>query len=126
MTWGARQVALLVAALGLSAGCTTTTVIESGPSPTARPTSSVDHAGPYVLHTHCGILEVEFRGRWYERVGGLLDDGQGGAPPGWDDPEQAGALVVEGSKAYFSDGARGHFETFELRPGASPPVRTCR
>lgn len=126
MMFGLRQMALLLAALGLSAGCTTTSVIESGPPPTARPASSVDHAGPYVLDTHCGILELQFEGRWYERVGGLLDDGQGGAPPGWDDAEQAGALVVEGSRAYFSDGAGGHRETFELRPGATAPVRTCR
>lgn len=125
MTRGARQMALLVAALGLSTGCTTTAVLEPGPPPVARPTSSVDHAGPYALYTHCGIRELQFEGRWYERVGGPLDDGHGNAPPGWDNPEQAGVLVVEGSTAYFSDGARGHHETFELRPGATAPLRTC-
>jgi hypothetical protein len=118
-------VAVLLAALGLAAGCTTTTVIETGPPPTARPASSVDHAGPHLLDTHCGILELQFEDRWYERVGGLLDDGAGGAPPGWDDPAQAGVLVIEGSRATFSDGSRGHLETFELRPGATAPLRTC-
>jgi hypothetical protein len=77
----------------------------------------VDHAGPYVLDTHCGILELQFEGRWYQRVGGLLDDGQGGPPPGWDDLEQVGVLVVEGSRASFSDGAGGLRETFRAQAG---------
>ena len=29
----------------------------------------------YSLYTHCGIDVVRYHGRWYERVGGLLDDG---------------------------------------------------
>ena len=125
MSRAARQAALLSAAVWLSAGCTAPAVIEPGPPPTARPSSWVDHAGPYALPTHSGVRELEFEGRWYERVGGPLDDGQHGAPAGWDDPEQPGVLVIEGSRAYFSDAA-GHRETFELRPHATAPVLVCR
>jgi hypothetical protein len=36
-------------------------------------------------------------GRWYERVGGNLDDGHGNPPAGWGNPYQAGTLTKPGS-----------------------------
>ena len=98
------------------AACTST----SDPSGTPPNTS----ATAVSLSTHCGIDDVEVAGRWYERTGGLLDDGQGNPPPGWANPTQTGAFVTAGELLVFTDDA-GHRETFRLRPGATGPKRGC-
>lgn len=88
-------------------------------------TRSVDSGGQaFSLYTHCGIDELQVDGRFYERVGGLLDDGSGNPPRGWDNPYQAGRVTRSGSVIIFSDD-KGHRERFELRPGATAFTRTC-
>jgi hypothetical protein len=95
------------------------------PAP-AKPSSTtvVNGGGPFSLYTHCGIRELTFGGRWYERVGGALDDGHGNPPQGWDNPSQAGTLTNSGSTVLFRDHA-GHREVFQLRPGATSPKVIC-
>ncbi len=79
---------------------------------------------PFSLYTHCGIDELTFGGRWYERVGGARDDGNGNPPQGWDNPSQPGTLTSTGSTAVFRDSV-GHREVFQLRPGATSPTMIC-
>jgi hypothetical protein len=76
------------------------------------------------LSTHCGIDDLEVDGRWYERVGGRLDDGQGNPPAGWADPTQSGVVAVAGDTLVFSDDS-GHRESFRPRPAATGPKRGC-
>ena len=79
----------------------------------------------FTLYTHCGIDELQFEGQWYERVGGVLHDGFGNPPPGWDNPEQEGTVVrLDESTLVFTDEA-GHHEEFRLRDGATGPKRRC-
>jgi hypothetical protein len=78
---------------------------------------------PYRLLTHCGIEGLQHDGRWYARNGGLLSDGQGNPPDGWDNPGQDGRLRTEGDTVVFSDWS-GHRETFTLQAGFVPP--TCK
>jgi hypothetical protein len=105
------------------AGCGLATV-GSGPAP-AKSSAAVAVVGePFSLCTHCGIHELTFGGRWYERVGGALDDGSGNPPRGWGNPYQLGTLTVSGSTAVFRDQA-GHRETFQLRPAAISPKLIC-
>ena len=92
---------------------------DAGPSQTATPARVA-----FELYTHCGIHELTFEGRWYERVGGALDDGEANPPAGWDNPHQAGTLTVSGTTAVFSDSS-GHRETFALRAGATAPKTIC-
>jgi hypothetical protein len=105
----AAALTLVVGAL-LATGC-------AGPS---GPPGAV----PFDLYTHCGIHELVHDGQWYERVGGALDDGSGNPPDGWDNPEQAGWLLVEGDRATFTDD-HGHEEEFERRDGATEPIQVC-
>jgi len=79
---------------------------------------------PHRLYTHCGIHELRFEGRYYERVGGPATDGSGNPPRGWDNPEQSGFLTVSGDSAVFTDD-RGHREHFELREGATDFLQLC-
>lgn len=82
-------------------------------------------AAPFDLLTHCGIDELRAPdGRWFERTGGALDDGNGNPPDGWGNPGQAGRLVVADDLATFSDDL-GHVEEFRLRVGATEPKRIC-
>jgi len=114
-------VVLLALAL---AGCGLATV-GSGPAPAKSSSAAVAVGGePFSLYTHCGIHELTFGGRWYERVGGALDDGSGNPPQGWGNPYQPGTLTISGSTVVFSDRA-GHRETFQLRPGATGPKLIC-
>jgi hypothetical protein len=95
------------------------------PAPAKSSSSTVANGGePFSLYTHCGIHELTFGGRWYERVGGALDDGQGNPPQGWDNPYQAGTLTSSGPTVLFRDHA-GHREVFQLRPGATRPKVIC-
>jgi hypothetical protein len=88
--------------------------------PRADPTPQVS----FSLYTHCGIDELQYHGKFYERVGGALDDGNGNPPPGWDNPYQPGMLSEVGDVLVFTD-SRGHREQFALRPGATQPKRIC-
>jgi len=97
----------------------------SGPAPAESPSGTVAVAGePFTLYTHCGIRELTFGGRWYERVGGALDDGHGNPPQGWGKTYQSGTLTSSGSTVVFRDRA-GHREVFQLRPGATSPKVIC-
>ncbi|MCW5951704.1 MAG: hypothetical protein KIT69_05570 [Propionibacteriaceae bacterium] len=83
----------------------------------------------HVLLAHCGIDELRYQGHWYERVGGVLDDGDGNPPAGWDNPAQLGRLSAIDSeqpptRVVFTDD-HGHHEEFTLRPGATDPKRRC-
>ena len=106
------------------AGCDTATE-GSVPALAKSSSATVDVRGePFSLYTHCGIHELTFKGQWYERVGGALDDGSGNPPKGWNNPYQLGTLTSDGSTAVFRDSA-GHREVFHLRPGATGPVLIC-
>lgn len=123
MRWS-TSAALVVMTAALT-GCTTTTSI--GPSagpPTADRVRDLVDAAPFELDTHCGIDELMFRGKYYVRVGGPLDDGQGNPPAGWDNPSQRGGLVVYTTYAVFSD-AKGHVVRFTIRPGATGFEKAC-
>jgi hypothetical protein len=97
----------------------------SEPAPAKSASATVAVGGePFSLYTHCGIRELTFGGRWYERVGGPLDDGHGNPAPGWDNPYTPGTLTGSGSAAVFRDRA-GHREVFQLRPGATSPKVIC-
>lgn len=78
----------------------------------------------FSLYTHCGIGVMSYEGRWYERVGGLLDDGQGNPPAGWGNPYQRGTLARNGARLVFQDEA-GHREVFRPRPATASPPPTC-
>lgn len=120
-----KQWSALVLAVGALAGCTTTATlsVDTDHRAATGPSGLVSLV-PFVLDTHCGIREVMYRGKYYVRPGGVLDDGQGNPPAGWDNPTQAGVLAVYTSKAVFSD-AKGHRETFMLRPGATSFESAC-
>jgi hypothetical protein len=95
------------------------------PAPATSTSATVAVAGEsFSLYTHCGIRELTFGGRWYERVGGALDDGHGNPPQGWANPYQPGTLTSTGSTVAFRDRA-GHHEVFQLRPGATSPKLIC-
>jgi hypothetical protein len=120
-----RQWSALVVVVGGLSACTTTAVVSLSPEHrTPAPPSDLVDAVPFVLDTHCGIHELMLRDKYYVRPGGVLDDGHGNPPAGWDDPSQRGALVVFTTKAVFSD-STGHRETFLLRPGATSFESAC-
>lgn len=127
----------LIATLVLSAGCTTssddteprhaaTAAPTHSKTPTLSKTPEVARGGvaDFMLYTHCGISHVTYKDRVYLREGGVLDDGMGNPPDGWDNPAQRGHLHVVGDLATFTD-LRGHKETFRLRSSASPTVPPC-
>lgn len=106
------------------AGCGAVTAVPA-PAPVQSSTVSATAGGEsFSLYTHCGIHELTFGGRWYARVGGVLDDGRGNPPQGWGNPYQQGALTKTGSTVIFRDRA-GHVESFQLRPGATRPKVIC-
>lgn len=76
------------------------------------------------LYTHCGINELKAFDNYYERVGGVLGDGFGNPPAGWDNPYQAGRLSILGNTTTFRD-TRGHTVEFKIRPGATGFATIC-
>ena len=76
------------------------------------------------LYTHCGINELKFSNRYFQHVGGALDDGSGNPPRGWGNPYQRGTLTVSGDLAVFRDDV-GHVEKFKVRPGATGFLKMC-
>ena len=95
-----------------------------GQSEEVAPRTIDAHGQSFSLYTHCGIYELRVDGKFYERVGGPLDDGSGNPPKGWDNPYQAGRLSVRGNGVVFTDD-RGHHEEFKLRADATDYKRTC-
>ena len=123
MRWSKSSASVVVAAA--LAGCTTAATVSpsSGQRTAVRPSGLVDLV-PFALTTHCGIHELSFRGKYFVRSGGTLDDGQGNLPAGWDNPTQLGSLLVFTTYAVFTD-AKGHRVTFTLRPGATGFEEAC-
>ena len=95
-----------------------------GQSDEVAPRTDDAQVQSFSLYTHCGIDELRVDGRFYERVGGPLDDGSGNPPKGWDNPYQAGRLSVRGNALVFTD-ERGHREQFELRADAADYKHIC-
>ena len=87
-------------------------------------TRPADSGAPFSLYTHCGIDELRLGDKFYERVGGPLDDGSGNPPSGWDNPYQTGRLSRRGDLVIFTD-PKGHQEEFTLRPGATDFKHIC-
>jgi hypothetical protein len=106
-------------ALALLTGCA------RDPQERAAPQASADRGQPFSLYTHCGIDELRFEGSFYQRSGGLLDDGSGNPPAGWGNPSQAGWLSSAGGGIVVFTDRQGHREQFELRPGATAFKRIC-
>ena len=79
---------------------------------------------PFDLMTHCGIDELKADGRYFQRVGGILDDGSHNPPPGWGNPSQHGTLTITANVAVFRD-KQGHVEKFKVRSGATGFLNIC-
>lgn len=117
--------ALLTLALTplLATGCTAPAAPVDSPSPVApAPTSPAQQGVAFDLYTHCGIDELMYEDRWYQRVGGPL--GTSNPPAGWGNPTQPGRLVVDRDHATFTDD-EGHEEVFEVREGATDWLMIC-
>ena len=127
MTLRLKALAIL-GSVALASGCAAsdTNATRSPGSSGAAPSARTTPAGvPFSLYTHCGVHELYADGRYFQRVEGpLTNSDANGPPPGWEDPEQRGWLVVEGEVATFSD-ATGHEEAFEERKGATSFLQTC-
>lgn len=87
-------------------------------------TVGTDSGEAFSLYTHCGIDELGLDGKFYERVGGPLDDGNGNPPNGWGNPYQPARLSREGNLMIFTDRA-GHLEEFKLRRDATQFKHMC-
>ena len=116
---------LLVVIAGLAVS------LKVGPAKTSIRTATVMSIQlvPFDLSTHCGINELVANGRYFQRVGGALDDGSGNPPAGWEQTSaghlgQRGTLTITGGVAVFSD-KEGHVETFKVRPGANGFLNMC-
>ncbi|WP_229071960.1 hypothetical protein [Actinoplanes sp. DH11] len=109
----------VVVMVAITAGCGRSEPPEVAPTATA-----LSEAVPFVLRTHCGIVETKFDGRYYEAVP-PLSDGQENPPPGWDNPEQSGTMqIISPTEAEFRDAA-GHVVLFRVRPQATAFKRPC-
>ncbi len=79
---------------------------------------------PFTLRTRCGINELMANGRYFQRVGGYLDDGSHNPPAGWDNPSQSGTLTISGNIAVFRD-KLGHVERFKAGKRPEGSVGLC-
>jgi len=95
-------------------------VEEPGPGPVASRGQDMS----FELYTHCGISELKALGKFYARIGGVLGDGFGNPPAGWDNPYQSGRLSIVGDIAIFHD-TRGHTVDFKVRPNATGFATIC-
>ena len=109
---------ILVAAIALS-GCGQGVSAAVTPTPTETSKTMA-----FDLYTHCGINELKVNDRYFQHVGGSLDDGSGNPPSGWGNPYQRGTLTVSGDLAVFRDDV-GHVEKFKVRPSATGPLLIC-
>lgn len=117
--------ALLLMVLGLAVS------LKIGPAKMFIGTTTVKSIQlvPFDLPTHCGINELMANGRYFQRVGGVLNDGSGNPPTGWVQTSaghlgQRGTLTITGDIAVFRD-KQGHVETFKVRPGATRFLNIC-
>lgn len=126
LTWKAILTSILGAAL-LLVVLGLTLSLKVGPpakiSISTTPAKSIQLA-PFDLSTHCGINELMADGRYFQRVGGILDDGSHNPPTGWGNPFQRGTLTITGDVAVFRDKV-GHVETFKVRSGATGFLNMC-
>ncbi|MDP1851206.1 MAG: hypothetical protein Q8K48_02175 [Candidatus Planktophila sp.] len=123
LTWKRISVTILGATLVVvAAGLVLTFAISR--TPNVDLTVMVFQPVPFDLMTHCGIDELKADGRYFQRVGGILDDGSHNPPPGWDNPSQHGTLTITGEVAVFRD-KQGHVETFKVRSGATEFLSIC-
>jgi len=111
---------LLAVAVGLAVSLKVGPAVTSVRTATAKSIQPV----PFDLYTHCGINELRSNGRYFQRVGGILDDGSRNPPSGWGNPYQHGTLSVSGDVAVFRDKV-GHVETFKVRSGATGFLDIC-
>ena len=111
-------VGILVAAVAFS-GCGK----QGSNAATPRP-SETSKTMAFDLYTHCGINGVTVNDRYFQHVGGTLDDGSGNPPRGWGNPYQSGTLTISGDLAVFRDDV-GHVEKFKVTPGVSGPPLLC-
>ncbi len=125
LTWKAIFVSIVSATiLAVAAGLVLTLAVEHVKRPNRDLIVMVFQPVPFDLMTHCGINELRSNGRYFQRVGGVLDDGSGNPPSGWGKPFQHGTLSVSGDVAVFRDKV-GHVETFKVRPGATGFLNMC-
>jgi hypothetical protein len=116
---------LLVVVAGLAVS------LKVGPAKTSIRTVTVKSVQlvPFDLPTHCGINELKANGRYFQRVGGVLDDGSGNTLAGWLQTSaghlgQRGTLTITGDVAVFRD-KEGPVETFKVRSGATGFLNMC-
>ena len=123
LTWKTILLSILGATLlAVAAGLVLTFAISRTPNDDL--TVMVFQPMPFDLMTHCGIDELKADGRYFQRVGGILDDGSHNPPPGWGNPYQHGTLTITSDIAVFRD-KQGHVETFKVRLGATEFLNIC-
>lgn len=66
------------------------------------------------VSTECGVEAYSDGLRVWRRLGGVLDDGSGGPPPGWNAPAQRGWMAPLDEDTLRFEDERGHVERFEL------------
>ena len=72
------------------------------------------------LYTHCGVRGLDIGGVWFAADPPLVEDDS--PPPGWDDPEQRGAVtLLSHDEAVFRDDA-GHEVRLRADESARPPL----
>lgn len=125
LTWKTVFLSIVGATLlVVVAGLVLTLVVRPAMTPKDDLTVIVFQPVPFDLMTHCGINELRSNGKYFERVGGVLDDGSGNPPPSWGNPSQHGTLTITGDVAVFRD-KQGHVETFKARSGATGFLNMC-
>ena len=111
-------VGILIAAVALS-GCGPQGSNAATPTPTETSKTMA-----FNLYTHCGLNGLTVKDRYFQHVGGVLDDDLGNPPRGWGNPYQTGTLTISGDLAVFRDDV-GHAEKFKVTPGVSGPPLLC-
>lgn len=91
---------------------------------TTRASSASKVIKNFSVHTHCGVQFLQASGLEYIRKDGLLGDGHGNSPEGWDNPSQVGELTINLNGAIFTD-EHGHRESFRPRTESDPSVPVC-
>lgn len=76
------------------------------------------------IDTACGISQADDGASSYAREGGVLSDGAGHAPTGWNTPYQRDWAAVDGDTLTFTD-ERGHREVFRRLPDGDQAPASC-
>lgn len=122
-TRSARRIGLVIVGI-LVAGVALSGCGKQGSNGAAPRSSETSKTMALDLYTHCGINGVTVNGRYFQHVGGTLDDGSGNPPKGWGNPYQTGTLTISRDLAVFRDDL-GHVEKFKVSPGVSGPPILC-